>query len=304
MNINSYSLNNKWSVSTIRDSENTLSLRYGVYQPQADVPADRYVILLNGRTEYLEKYNYYVDALELPANCHLLSTDHRGQGASGGARGHIKSYDTFCQDTARIIEQVIGSKPYIIVSHSMGGLISLYGSLEGYLCPEKMLLFSPLLGLRDDPMPRRLAQKLSSTVTKIGGGHISAHFGQNNRPTFDQNKLTHSNERYERIQNAPHQIPSVTFGWVFATFCALEEVFNEGKIKNIPCDISIIGSPNDKVVDPTAWEKWVNLATPLSKHRIEFELMHGAKHEILSEIPTFYDRALAYSRKFVHSWRK
>jgi lysophospholipase len=302
MNRNSYSLSDKWSVATLRDEENTLSLRYGVYQPKEGVAANRFVILMNGRTEYLEKYNYFVDDLDLPPDCHLLTMDHRGQGASGGARGHIDSYDTFCKDTARIIEKVVQSRPYIMIAHSMGGLITLYGSLEGHFRPEKMLLFSPLLGLRDDPMPKPLARKLASAVAGLGVGHISAHFGQNNKTNFDKNKLTHSIDRYMRIQSAPHQIPSVTFGWVHASFCAIDAIFNADKIKNLNSDVSIIGSPDDKVVDPTAWQRWVKTATPLTKRHVEFELLHGAKHEILSEIPPYYDHALEHAKNFVETW--
>jgi alpha-beta hydrolase superfamily lysophospholipase len=302
MSTDTYSLNDKWSVATIRDETNSLSLRYGVYQPEAGVAADRFVILLNGRTEYLEKYNYFVEDLKLPGNCHLLTNDHRGQGASGGARGHIETYDVFCRDIARIIEKVVRSRPYIIISHSMGGLIALYGSLEGFFQPAKMLSFSPLFGLRDDPMPRKLARILSSGISGLGVGHISAHFGQNNKTAFEINKLTHSIERYTRIQNAPHQIPSVTFGWVFATFCAIDKIFEADTARNLGCDISIIGSPNDQVVDPTAWHRWVNFAAPLTEKRIEFELEHGARHELLSEIPKYYDHALAESRKVIMSW--
>ncbi|MEZ4742363.1 MAG: hypothetical protein R3B45_07945 [Bdellovibrionota bacterium] len=72
-----------------------------------------------------------------------------------------------------------------------------------------------------------------------------------------KNKLTHSFERYEKIQNAPYQIPSVTFGWVHATFQAMDEIFLPKAIKNLNTDVFIMGSPDDQVVDPSAWQKWV-----------------------------------------------
>jgi lysophospholipase len=302
MSADSYDLNEHWEVSTVRDETNSLSLRYGIYRPDSETPADKYIVLLNGRTEYLEKYNYFVSDLQLPPNCHLISMDHRGQGASGGARGHIDSYDTFAKDASRIIDQTTAGKPFVILAHSMGGLIALYGALNGYIDPKKMLLFSPLLGLRDNPMPRTWSRPISRAIASLGVGHISAHFGQNNRADFPNNKLTHSTERYSRIQNAPHQIPSVTFGWVYATFLALDKIYDPKRLSTLTADVTILGSPDDRVVDETSWHRWTNVARKVCAKKIEFELVHGAKHELLSEIPNIYEYVLTVAKRFIREW--
>lgn len=286
----------------MRNADDSLSLRYGVFRPDPKILADRFVVLLNGRTEYLEKYNYFVKDLNLPANCHLLTTDHRGQGASGGARGHIDSYETFCKDTAHIIAKVIQSRPYIIFAHSMGGLITMYGNLHGYFTPQNALLFAPLFGLRDKPIPRPLARLLSAGASDLGVGHISAHFGHHNKAEFEDNRLTHHAARYERIKNAPHQIPSVTFGWVHATFKAIDAIFDPEKIRNLSMNLGILGSPEDKVVDATAWQRWIQTASPLTAKPIEFELIHGAKHELLSEINPIYNYTLGHCQKILKQW--
>jgi len=281
-----------WKIDTLRDQKNELSIRYGYYSSSTKNP-EKFIVFLNGRTEFIEKYDYLPDDLKLGTNCGFLTLDHRGQGGSGGARGHAENYENFCQDAKLVIDKVVGDKPYAIVCHSMGGLIGLYGHLTGYFSPKKLILSSPLFGIPDQPIPKKIARPLADTMTRLKIGPISAHFGQNNKPKFSKNKLTHSISRYEKIQDAPFQIPSVTFGWVDATFEAIDYIFSAEGINNLKTDVFLMGSPDDKVVDHSAWQKWIKIASAKNDINVGFELFHGAKHELYSEIPKYYDRAVS-----------
>ncbi|MEZ4742362.1 MAG: alpha/beta fold hydrolase [Bdellovibrionota bacterium] len=154
--VEKYPLGRNWSFSTIRDKNNQLSIRYAVHSAAPKGSIKKYLVFLNGRTEYIEKYSYLPKDFKLPKDFAFLTLDHRGQGASGGARGHIDSYESFIDDAKIVIDNVVKDTPYIMVCHSMGGLVGLLGHLNQTFSAKKLILSSPLLGLPDKPMPKPL----------------------------------------------------------------------------------------------------------------------------------------------------
>jgi lysophospholipase len=148
-----------FSVRSTRSTDDRLDLRYAVHWRGTGEP-ERFVVLLNGRTEWIEKYDYVAKDLALPSGTAFLTWDHRGQGASGGARSYVESYDDYAEDARRIVAEAVGDKPYALIGHSMGGLIALHATLTGRLSPRALVLLSPLLGLPNEPVPRPLARPL------------------------------------------------------------------------------------------------------------------------------------------------
>ena len=259
------------------------------------------MIFLNGRSEWIEKYAYIAADLALPAGTGFLTWDHRGQGASGGSRAHIDHYETFVQDAQHVIDRIVGNKPYVLIGHSMGALISLYGTLKGGLKPQALVLGSPLLGLPNRPVPRPLAKPLSKLLTQVGLGPCSSGAGGFEVASFADNILTHRPDLYQRIVAGPYKLPGATFGWVSASFQAIDVCFNPDYLAKLSVPTLVLGAAEESVVDPDCASNWVQVASKHAKADIELDVVHGARHELFSELPRLYDVAIKRSRSWILS---
>jgi alpha-beta hydrolase superfamily lysophospholipase len=279
-----------FELHTIRDHENSLDIRVGIKSPKSG-KAQRWLAFCNGRTEWIEKYSHLPDEFNLDDHTGFLTWDHRGQGASGGARAWINDYKTYGQDAKQVIDKFIGSQPYHLLCHSMGCLIAIHATLNGYIKPKAIVISSPLLGLPRHPMDPALAHKISTAITALGLGHLGTRTGRHWRPPFERNVLTHSHERYYQIQNSPYPVPSPTFEWVKASYAATQEILQPELLKNLPCPVLILCGTDEKVVDIEAITPWIETARRHTKQRVELQWIQGGRHELFYESKEFFDKA-------------
>lgn len=293
----------RWSTDHVRTKDGT-NIRFGLCKPESEAMR-RAVVFFNGRTEWIEKYDYLPELLQLPSDTGFLTIDHRGQGASDGTRAFIDSYDTFADDGAQVVAHVLGEKvPYVLMSHSMGGLISLYSVLTKKLRPQSLVLSSPLLGLPEKPIPSTIARPLSAVLSLTPLKKLSTGAGQFSKDEFVGNTLTHSKEMYEVILNTPYPLPGVAFGWVNATFKAFEVIFNPEVLKTLTVPVLVLGGQTDEVVDRKAFGSWVDLANRCAKSRVQLVMIPEAKHELLAEAPKYRDDAIEHIRQWFASFLK
>jgi lysophospholipase len=294
-------LERAFTVKTVRDYKGELDLRYGIYYRGTGEPS-RYLFFANGRAEWLEKYCYLVGDLALDDDVAFVVWDHRGQGGSGGTQAWIDNYDHYAKDAARIVQVTAGQKPYAFMAHSMGGLISVYATLKGLISPQAMVLGSPLFGLPNKPVPRPLAKPISKLLTKMMLGAVSSGAGSFTARPFESNDLTQSREMYERIQRSPYKIPGATFEWVSATFTALEVIFDEQKLSSFTCPTLVLGGTAETVVEQKAFERWVAKAQKQSSAPVRLTMIPGARHELFSEIPKYYEVAMKESIAWIKEY--
>lgn len=292
-------LSSRWIVKSTRSHDDLFSIRYATYQQGRDEPT-RYIVYMNGRTEWIEKNMELPELLNLPENCGFLSMDHRGQGASGGARSYIRTYDDYILDAKRVIEEALEGKPYVILGHSMGGLISIYGVLRGVFTPYSMALNSPLLKLVEHPLPNIVALPVAQTLTLLGFAKQRSGAGSYDKSAFARNKLTHDPDAYMVSCNSPYRVPSATFGWVTSTFKALSYVHSASALKKLSAPTLILSPSEEVVVDPKGQILWVKNASKYAKVDVQLVTIHGARHETFSELPVYRDRGLSS----VRSWFK
>lgn len=285
---------------TVRDQRDTLDLRYAVMR--GPVEPRRFLVFLNGRTEWIEKYAYLVRDLGLPDDCAFLTMDHRGQGASGGVRAYVDSYESFAADARVVVETVCGDKPYAMVSHSMGGLISLFSVLEGYLRPQSLVLSSPLFGLPNAPLPRVVSKSAARVLTSLHLGTLSSGVGAVGERPFAGNIYTHHAARYAAMLATPYPVGGVTFGWVAATFAAIEAVFEPKKIAKLTVPTLVMGGTDERVVEYESFQRWVYVASQHTQAPLQLRLIPDARHELFSETPEFYDPALAATRQWLKNF--
>ena len=287
-----------FTIKTTRDAQDTLDLRYGLYSSGTSEPK-RFIVFLNGRTEWIEKYDYLPTALDLPSDCGFLTLDHRGQGASGGTRAHVDTFDSYAQDVANIIAEAIGTKPYAILAHSMGGLIGLYGVLAKRLHPQSMVLSSPLLGLPKAPVPHFIAQPVAQLAHLLKLGRINTGAGSHTAVPFAQNLLTHNAILYDRMKNSSYPVPTATYGWVMSTFAATDFIFQPDRLKDLRVPTLVMGGSSEAVVDREAFGQWVHVASRHAQTEVQLRMISGGRHELFSEVPEYFQPALAAARNWL-----
>lgn len=282
----------QWTFDYLNSPIDQSRIRYGVYKSKSLEPR-RYIVFLNGRTEWIEKYNQLPIWLDLPAGYGFLTWDHRGQGASEGPAAHVENYDHFAADTAALIQHIVGDRQYGIVAHSMGGLISLYSTLKDYITPSFLVLSSPLLLLPNEPIKRAIAKPLSEILSRSPLRFCHTGVSSINQPIFHGNTLTHSYQGFDHIVRSRYTSLSPTIGWVNASFMASEYVNNISNLRRLNCPTLIICGSHEQVVDYFGFSQWVLKARKHANVAVELNKIPLAKHEILNEIPRYRNQAVA-----------
>jgi lysophospholipase len=289
----------EFAIETIKDRADVIELRLGSLHKES---AKEFLVFLNGRTEWIEKYHYLFDDLDLKEGTGFLTWDHRGQGDSGGRRAFVDTYDDYANDAEDIVNHIVKDRPYSIISHSMGGLIALFSVLKGKLKPQKMILSSPLLGLPNDPVPRILAKPVAKTLSRLNLGAFGSGAGIFTHKPFADNQLTHDEAKFMAMRDTPYPVGSATFKWVAASFEAIDFVFAEENVRTLKCPTLIVKAENETVVDGEACDNWVQLAKGFSGAPVvELQTIAKARHEIFSEEPPIYESARKTVKDFLES---
>lgn len=286
----------KWQIKSLIGADGQ-SIRYGIYQSNPTQTASVAVFFLNGRTEYIEKYQYVASDLNLPKNWIFITLDHRGQGSSTCQQGHIDHFKYFALDASFIAEKVIGSLPYHVVAHSMGALIALWATMKQYLRPTTLHMLSPLLGIYHPFLSEKAFEMIAKLSCTLG---MSKSYVVGHSPLFKDfsaNALTSDMSRYEKIINTPYKISPITYGWLKAAIEAIQDVKNESELKKITCPIGLTLSENDRVVDSKKSLLWADKAKKIGL-KIDSITLPGL-HELLSEEPTVYQQTLKRIRKIM-----
>lgn len=159
-------------------AEDGVQLRVAHWQ---SAPAPRgSVLLLPGRTEYVEKYSRIAGSLST-AGYDVLSIDWRGQGMSARLQsnprpGHVGDFADYQLD---LLEMIVAAtdlglpKPWHLLSHSMGGCIALAG-LHSDLPVATAVFSAPMWGINLRQMPHGVALGLAYLAGRLGRGGVAA----------------------------------------------------------------------------------------------------------------------------------
>ncbi|WP_176737080.1 alpha/beta hydrolase [Oligoflexus tunisiensis] len=286
-----------WHTASLDSPVDGVPIRFAVLKPQ-QTPRQA-VLILNGRSEWIEKYFELPDWMDLGDDTLWVTMDHRGQGGSGGTRSYVTSYEDYALDVSAVLEAVAEDLPYAIVSHSMGGLVALYGTLHGLLEPRALALSSPLLAMPTSPLPYFLAKPIARLACRTRCGQLSTGAGGHKRLAFGGNPLTRSLAGFNRVCQSPFPFVPPTFGWVEATFSACDAILDLEKIQTLKTPVRIIGGSHEQVINPAGWSTWCMTAAPASRAPIEFIRVNGGRHELLNEIPRIRQRAVDLLRSWL-----
>jgi lysophospholipase len=269
-----------------------IGIRSGCWRTR-HIPSKGTVVVLGGRAEFIEKYEEVIHDL-LQRGFDVYAMDWRGQGLSERmlddvTKGFVETYEHYVQDLKHYMESIVlvrCRRPVIIMAHSMGACIVLHYLSRQSEAVDKGVLMSPMVDVRTKPIPYELARWCSRFLVRLGKGELAIPSLQRNdsygRP-FRTNWLTSDQSRFRRIQavlkkNPRLAVNSVTFGWLAATFAALDHLGRPGFCESIATPLLLVAAGSDRVVSNDATYQ---LAGRLANGRVT--TIEGARHEILQE---------------------
>ena len=267
-------------------------LRAATWDAPSAEPAGT-VLLLNGRTEFIEKGLEPVEEL-LARGFAVWTLDWRGQGLSQRAlsnrhKGHIEDFRQFLDDLALLVESKLLPglhSPLFLVAHSMGGHIGLRFLHERQQHFAGALFSSPMVDIAADG-PLRLARNLMGWFGGFGwlderylpGG---GDYGADDR-VFEDNKLTSDPERFALMhaqiaRNGDLALGGATLGWLHAALDSIDTLTRPSTARAIATPLTIASAGDDKIVRNAAQAE---LVEHLPTGRLE--PVPGARHELMIE---------------------
>lgn len=281
-------------------------IRLGHWHPKYQ--AKGLIVILHGRTEFIEKYEETI--IELQSRGYEIWTmDWRGQGLSDRElahrqKGHIRNFEAYLLDLEWLMTKIIrhqGLKP-ILLAHSMGGHIAARAFFEQQTKYSGLILTSPMFdiplrgingnctrlllylfhfaGLNEKYVPGTGDYKLDSAL-------------------FEGNALTSDPKRFDAIQCKIRNDPDLavggpTFGWVYAAFRSIDYLHSLQSHQGGICPVLVCTALSDKVVSISAQTK---LCAKHGWKQISFE---GSQHEILQEVDPIRNRFWEAFDKFCY----
>ena len=134
-----------------------------VRQWAPDVSPWASVLLVHGLGEHSGRYEHVGDQMAA-AGLDVHAYDHRGNGGSGGRRGHVDRWAQYHDDLAERLADVrlsAGGRAVVLYGHSMGALIVLGFLLSERPKPDLAVLSSPGLDTTLASWKKTLAPRLS-----------------------------------------------------------------------------------------------------------------------------------------------
>ncbi len=264
------------------------------------------LVIVGGRTEFAEKYAELLYDLK-DSGFSLYLCDHRGQGLSGRMlpdrqKGHVGSFSDYVDDLGIFIDNVVRPgehRQIILLSHSMGGTISIIYAARYPQRINGLILASPLLAINTRALPDRLVRALSSLAALVGQGDAAViGAGRYHRQlVFDGNDVTGSRTRFERnrqlvAENPLLEIGPPTYRWLSEALAATRQVMAMDT-RSLPPALLLQGE-RDRMVGKEEQQEFC--AGAADCRLVSFP---GARHEVLMEEDVIRDKAIAEIRRFL-----
>ena len=252
------------------------------------------IIFLNGRNEYIEKYNDAYARFQALGYA-VVTLDWRSQGLSerpswNKTLGHVETFQEYQHDLSTVLNQIPVRKvngERILVGHSTGACIGLRTVLDGKFSISGAIFLSPFWGFGNGfgrPSTIRILAFIIKIFKVIGLGKISSG-PQPKQPyvmskTAQNNSLTSDAEQFKRLQKIASLDPKLSIGppsfsWITAALNEIKQLQVKKRI-NVPSMV-LIGT-DDIIVSQEA-AKTQLIEDPQSV----FKIYKGAKHELLIE---------------------
>ncbi len=263
------------------------------YRPAPDTGSRGTIVLLNGRTEYLEKYAETTADLNR-RGWSVYSMDWRGQGLSdrltaNRLKGHVGRFRDYLEDLDRFVDLVRrhgAAGPFMLMGHSMGGHIGLRFLRERRHPFVAAVVTSPMIDIELPAVPRRLLRGYVRAAVRLGFDQAyvpsgAAYVKKDRR--FSDNPLTSDRERFQRrldeiAANPRLALGGVTYGWLDAAFRSIERVLAPGFARGLDLPLLIVRAAEDRIVSRAAQKHFCRRAP-----NCRLVDVPAARHELLVE---------------------
>jgi alpha-beta hydrolase superfamily lysophospholipase len=207
-----------------------------------------------------------------------FGADHRGQGSSGGTRGHVERFEDYASDLRHVLLDVRAGLPdglpLFLFGHSMGGLIALVYLLdrERDVPLRGAILSAPLLGLTMKVNPVKLA------FGKVAGLLLPTLALPSGIPP---DQLTHDPDVVRRYVEDTRRTDKVTTGWFAAMNHAIARADRE--VGRIALPMLWYHGTQDGVCDVHATERVFATLPDAPARDQTLRIMDGYRHELHNE---------------------
>jgi len=267
------------------------------YWPAARHPVRGTVLILQGRTEFIEKYFETIG--ELTRRGFSVATfDWRGQGGSQRLlkdpnKGHIDDFSHYLLDLDAVISGVVLADcppPYTIMAHSTGGAVALLYAHRARTRIERMVLSAPLLELAG-----RSTALLGAVTGFLGYLGMAESYVPSGGPAlvaaapFAGNVVSSDPRRYARQRAVVDAKPALgigspTIGWMNAATRVFRIFQSDDFATRVPVPVLIAMAGADTVVSNRTIENFAIRMKMVTSVRLP-----GSRHEILMERDIFRD---------------
>jgi len=275
---------------TTRDG---LAIRFGRWPAVGRGRRRAAVLILTGRTEFMEKYAETIHDL-LNRGFDVLSFDWRGQGLSDRLlpdrmKGYVHRYEDYLEDLHYLVRHIFlpeyGAPP-IVLAHSMGGHIALRFSHDHPELVTKAVLVSPMIEIFSSVIIKEMMRFFCRQAIKAGLREKtvwgSSGYGGWDRP-FEGNRLSSDPVRFMDQKRAVMENPAlglggVTYGWLAATLASIDILKRPGYAEKIQTPVLMVAAENDRVVRVKDQRRICSAMGGCA-----YICVPGARHEILKE---------------------
>lgn len=236
------------------------------------------VVIVHGFAEHCGRYDEMAQFFAARGLSTFLF-DLRGHGRSGGARSYISSFEEYVADLAVVAKratEMTGSEKFLLLGHSMGGLIAAHfaGRREGAL--RGLVLSSPFIGF---------AMKVPA-IKAAAGKVMSGLWPTLSLPTgIDPAVVSHDEAVVKAYAADPLNNKVATARWFTEVVKAQSEVM--AAIGKYHGPLLVVQAGDDKLADPAATRALFEAAG--TQHK-EMQVFDGFFHEVFNEV----DRSTVY----------
>jgi lysophospholipase len=268
-------------------------LRAARFAAAPDVPARGTCVLLNGQTEFIEKYFEVID--ELRGRGFAVATmDWRGQGDStrftkDSRKSFVGDFSEYDQDLDTLMNWVVtpmlgaNEKP-VALAHSMGAHNLLRSLVKRPGRFKACVLSAPMIAISF----RGQREFLVRAVTALQiwrGRHTGWVWGMEARDphkmSFATQLVTSDPQRFERTQmllreNPDLRLAGATWGWLAAALRSMDWL--RGQAEAITTPLLVVGAGRDRICLTPAAKAFAQAAP-----HADYVEIPDAEHEILME---------------------
>jgi lysophospholipase len=288
------------------------TLRAARFDPAPDVPARGTCVLLNGQTEFIEKYFEVID--ELRGRGFAVATmDWRGQGGSGrmtqdSRKSFVHDFSEYDEDLDTLINWIVtpmlgvGEKPAAL-AHSMGAHILLRRLVRQPGSFGPCVLSAPMI----DISFRGQREFLVRAVTRYQmwrGKQANWVWGMEGRDphkvTFATQLVTSDPQRFERTQSLLREQPDLrlagaTWGWLAAALRSVDWL--KSQAPSVTTSLLMVGAGKDRICITPATKAFAARAP-----HADYVEIPEAEHEILMERGPIRTKFWSAFDGFMSSW--